>query len=228
MDWSTIVSAATSAAISILVTRWIMARGKVSLRHALLQVGVASAVAACLVLLAMRTGTSFGPACLGVVLAIPTTHVLAGLVRGRDRTARAWLSIVCAGSYMLSFLVKEPAASCFLLAGTGCGLALAVYVWHAPYLNASWLDAVIHETAVGCPHGARYSPRPVTVSIPVGRHFATECHGVALFARSDRIVIRISRRAHMALGCPDLAEFSAKLAHAVVSWQDAPRHSVMP
>jgi hypothetical protein len=97
----------------------------------------------------------------------------------------------------------------------GIGLVFLIsfflYLRKYPYLNPMWLESLIIDTAAAIDKNCKYTPRPVIVERAADKTWTTGYIGLQIIIKKDKTVVRMSRKLHKQLGCPNMEEFSAAI-----------------
>jgi hypothetical protein len=137
------------------------------------------------------------------------------LVKRRGSRLRSIAGLVGIVSMMSSpFFFPDLVWLPLLTGGAGLGGYLYFH-FRYPQLNPMWLDAELREAAAGVPHDCGYSPKPVTVFMRNEALHFSGTFGCGIYTRRDRTIFWITKKAHNALGKPNLDLLARELARRI-------------
>ena len=85
-----------------------------------------------------------------------------------------------------------------------------------PFLNPMWLHAVVRLVAAEVEEHGRYSSKPIVVDSSFeGRHTTGAIDGLSLIIKKDKVIVRISKKLHAALGRPNLKDFANRIVQRI-------------
>jgi len=142
-----------------------------------------------------------------------------GIIRvykGLETPFRYLISLGVFAPLLLLNNVSQEWVLPLILINQGMFVLFIIYYFKNPSMNGDWIEATLEELSANIKKGCPYSSKPIIVEIYSDRPFITGIIGLRIWVKKNRTIIKISKKRHLKLGCPDLESFSKAVAEAVV------------